>query len=67
MLLLQNVFEVIVYVKVYNLAVLTFLHCSQKEIAQLACVSERYVGTQAGGMDQVIHIFHLSCTLSFLK
>lgn len=30
----------------------------KKEIAQLTCQCERHIGTQSGGMDQVVHIFH---------
>lgn len=31
-----------------------FAFISQKEIAQLTCECERHIGTQSGGMDQVI-------------
>lgn len=31
----------------------------QKEIAQLTCECERHIGTQSGGMDQVIHFCFL--------
>lgn len=33
---------------------LTFFPGEQKEIAQLTCDCERHIGTQSGGMDQVI-------------
>lgn len=29
----------------------------QTEIAQLTCECERHIGTQSGGMDQVMHCF----------
>lgn len=31
-----------------------FIHVGQKEVAQLTCNCERHIGTQSGGMDQVI-------------
>jgi N-acetylgalactosamine kinase len=32
------------------------LDFQQQEVAELACVCERYCGTQSGGMDQAISI-----------
>lgn len=34
-----------------------FIYVGQKEVAQLTCDCERHIGTQSGGMDQVIFLF----------
>lgn len=64
MLLLQSIFDSVLSNYLYFMSSLMFSYCSQKDVAQVTCECERHVGTQSGGMDQVVQMFHL-CSIFF--